>query len=66
MADFCEQCTEDLFGSKEPNDLSGLVTAAQSKEGLYANVLCEGCGYTMVDHKGKCVSKHCFKGHGDY
>lgn len=64
--DFCMQCTEELFGTREPNDMSGLVTAAQAKELLFANVLCEGCGATMVDHKGRCVSKLCFKRHGDY
>lgn len=63
---FCEQCKTDLFGEDEPNDLSDLVTPAQSKELLFANVLCEGCGYTSVDHAGVCVSADCHKQHGDY
>ena len=63
---FCEQCKTDLFGNKEPNDVSGLITKNQSDNLLFANILCEGCGYTSVDYLGKCISKDCHKNHGDY
>lgn len=54
MADFCRQCSEELFG-KDHRDLAGQVTEEQVKEGLAANVLCEGCGFTQVDHNGQCL-----------
>ena len=58
MADFCKQCTEYYFGKGKKNDLSGFSTKKDTKKGVYVNVLCEGCGFTWVDHNGKCVANH--------
>ena len=54
MADFCKDCSEELFG-RDCGDLKGLITEDQWKEGYAAPVICEGCGYTYVDHEGKRV-----------
>lgn len=58
MADFCKQCSVDMFG-EDFGDLKGLSTADDTSKGLYPLVLCEGCGAIQVDHEGKCVSKDC-------
>lgn len=60
MADFCKQCSEDLF-SKDYGDMKGLITEERFKEGYSAYVICEGCGGTFVDHEGRCISKDCMK-----
>ncbi|UDL14069.1 hypothetical protein [Salmonella phage vB_SenS_S124] len=52
MADFCKQCSIDMWG-KDTGDLSGLITEAEVKEGYGAVVICEGCGVIRVDHEGK-------------
>lgn len=48
MADFCRQCSIELFG-EDFKDLAGLC-----KEGEVVTVICEGCGYTTVDCDGNC------------
>jgi hypothetical protein len=63
MADFCKQCSIELFG-KDYKDLKGFCTKKQNKAGKYPVVLCEGCGGIQVDYDGKCVSEDCIKGHG--
>jgi hypothetical protein len=63
MADFCQQCTMTTFGP-ETRDLAGLSTPEDTVKGLYAVVLCEGCGPTLVDHEGKCMCEDCLEGHG--
>ena len=67
MADFCKACSIHHFG-KDYNDLAGLSTEKQTKEGRYPVVLCEGCGAIQVDHEGRCVSNDCLEagkpGHG--
>lgn len=62
MADFCRQCSIDLFG-EDFEDLAGLSTPADTKKEMYCTVICEGCGYVQVDHAGNCVSKDCLKKH---
>ena len=52
MADFCKQCSIDMWG-RDTGDLSGLITEAEVKEGYGAVVICEGCGVIRVDHEGK-------------
>lgn len=52
MADFCKQCTEELFDDLCGNDFAGLTTPEDTVQGLYAVVLCEGCGPCQVDHTG--------------
>lgn len=67
VADFCKQCTAAFIaapGEVLPNDMAGLSTEADTNAGLYAQVLCEGCGLCLVDHTGKCVSTECFEKHG--
>lgn len=63
MADFCKQCSEAEFG-EDFGDLAGLSTPEDTAKGLYAVVLCEGCGPTQVDHEGKCVCNDCMEKHG--
>ena len=63
MADFCSQCSEDVYG-KDFGDMKGLSTEEDTVDGKYAVVLCEGCGPCQVDHTGKCISIDCFKKHG--
>jgi hypothetical protein len=63
MADFCQQCSIDLFG-EDGGDLAGLVTADEAAKGLGVYVLCEGCANAFVDHVGRCHSNHCLYRHG--
>lgn len=56
MADFCFQCSVDLF-FPPPGDLEGLC-----EEGQFARVICEGCGLVRVNHQGWCVSS-CVQNH---
>jgi hypothetical protein len=59
MADFCKQCSEDMFGS-DCGDLEGLCDEAH-----VAHVLCEGCGFEcVVNYEGLCLSETCLKKHG--
>jgi len=64
MADFCSQCALELFPSKG-DDFEGLSTAKHTESGMYAVVLCEGCGPCQVDHTGSCVSSDCLKEHAN-
>ena len=63
MADFCKQCSIDVYG-EDMKDLSGLSTELDTNGDLYPVVLCEGCGPTQVDHTGVCVSPDC-SNHGN-
>lgn len=63
MADFCKQCSEEIFG-KDFRELAGLRTQADYAEGLGACVICEGCGPVVVDTDGRCCSPDCIKKHG--
>lgn len=60
MADFCKQCSEDLFG-KDLKELAGLVSVREWNEGYAATVLCEGCGPIQVNPAGECISEDCLK-----
>lgn len=55
MADFCMQCDDGLAG------LEGITTPEDEANGLYALVICEGCGPILVDSKGNCVSEDCLQ-----
>jgi len=60
MADFCKQCSVNMFG-EDFGDLKGIPDPGQ-----LADVICEGCGFTTVDHEGKCVKEDCLeKGHAE-
>jgi hypothetical protein len=50
MADFCRQCSLELFG-EDYGDFAGIAST-----GEVALVLCEDCGLTHVDQWGRCVS----------
>ncbi len=62
MADYCQECSEELFG-KDFGDFSGITTEEHIKEDRAALVLCEGCGPIFVDPQGKCMCSDCDKGH---
>ena len=62
MADFCRQCSVDVFG-EDFKELAGLSTPEDTAKGLYCTVICEGCGFIQVDHEGNCVSDDCLE-HG--
>ena len=65
MADFCKQCSIEIFGE----DYEELALPKDSdkrgtlKDGEGWLALCEGCGGTVVDDDGVCISPHCEK-HG--
>ena len=57
MADFCKQCSEEMFGE----DFEDLKIV---KEGQVLRTICEGCGLTVVDHTGRCIAA-CLNKHGE-
>lgn len=63
MADFCKQCSIDVFG-EDFGDMAGLSTAEDTAKGLYCVVLCEDCGPIQVDHEGNCISHDSKPRHG--
>jgi hypothetical protein len=63
MADFCMQCSVAIF-TEDNGDLAGLSTEDNTKNDMFAVVLCEGCGPTSVDHEGRCVAHNCLEFHG--
>ena len=61
MADFCKQCSIEIFG-QDSRDLSGLFTGPLNKDhGI--PVICEGCGWTYVDLEGNCTGVGCLENH---
>lgn len=60
MADFCKQCSEELFGN-DFGDLKNLGEGAELKPGMGWLALCEGCGVIVVDNEGKCSAEDCSK-----
>lgn len=63
MADFCYQCAEEL--GFPTTDLANISTKEDTTNNMFATVLCEGCGFTQVDHEGKCISPDCLRKHGE-
>jgi len=67
MADFCRQCSIDIFG-EDHRELAGITTQEAWEDGRAACVICEGCGFIQVDPEGNCVSFDCLAkgkaGHG--
>lgn len=64
MAEFCAQCSKELFG-QDYGDLKGIVAIEGGHLGTdLATVVCEGCGIVQVDNSGRCVSVDCDKQHG--
>ena len=64
MADFCMQCSIELFG-EDCGDLANLYPDEELLPGYGWAVLCEGCGPAIVDYDGRCIAKHCLKKHGE-
>jgi hypothetical protein len=54
MADFCKECSIELFG-EDFQDLAGITKKKDFANGLRAIVICEGCGLIGVDPDGKRV-----------
>jgi hypothetical protein len=52
MADFCYQCVEYLYGA-DVAPKNDFAEEESTPEYLRA-VLCEGCGFTLVDSEGRC------------
>ncbi len=59
MASFCKQCSIELFGE----DFRDLANIGALEPGMGWCVLCEDCGWTIVDSDGKCIAERCSK-HG--
>lgn len=53
MANFCYDCTFHLFGDGSRNDFVGMLSEEDVTKGYLVTVLCEGCGYIMINHDGK-------------
>jgi len=65
MADFCRQCSFNIWGDENLTDFNNIQTEENTKNNLITHVLCEDCGPNCeVDHTGKCVSEFCLKQHG--
>lgn len=62
MAEFCKQCSIELFG-KDYEEFKGLTSQKDWEDEMACVVLCEGCGPILVDPEGRCISKDCFKKH---
>lgn len=58
MADYCKQCSINIF-NKDYGDLANLTTKEEQEKGLFALVICEGCGAIQVDIEGNCISPDC-------
>ena len=52
MAEFCQECHDQLLGHDIECGLSGLISEEKVNDGY---VLCESCGFIQVDHNGKKV-----------
>lgn len=67
MADFCMQCSIEHFG-EDCGDLANIgsrpLTEIEKEKGMGWSVLCEGCGATIVDDSGRCISANCLLQHG--
>lgn len=54
MADFCKDCSIEMFG-KDMQDLAGLTLPSP---GAMVLTVCESCGWVWVDKDGKVVKKY--------
>lgn len=63
MADFCRQCSIELFG-EDFRELANITEVDKWKRGWAALVVCEECGPIQVDPDGNCISRDCAKYHG--
>jgi hypothetical protein len=61
MADFCNQCKREMgLGSGAPNE-SDYPDYGPLEDGHGWPVICEGCGFTLIDRQGNCVGRHSVK-----
>ena len=67
MPGYCAACSLELFG-EDRGDFRCRVSKDDWAKGRAANVVCAGCGATLVDPDGHCVANDCDKagrpGHG--
>lgn len=67
MADFCKQCSINIFG-EDYGDLASITEQKEWEEGRAVCTICEGCGPIQLDPQGNCVSTDCMckgqVGHG--
>jgi hypothetical protein len=62
MAEFCKQCADEL-GFPE-SDFKGACKEIELDEDVGFVVVCEGCGFVLVDHLGQCMGNSgCLKKH---
>jgi len=62
MANFCKQCSIELFG-KDSEDLKGITSQEDWKQEKAAVVICEGCNIIQVDPDGKCIPQDRLRNH---
>lgn len=62
MADFCKQCSTDLFGF-DAGDLKN-YSDQKIEDGFGWKALCEDCGFIIVNDEGECIANWCKK-HGN-
>lgn len=63
MADFCKQCSLDIWG-EDFGDMANISKPEDTVKGLYASVICEDCGIIQVDHEGNCITHESKPKHG--
>jgi hypothetical protein len=51
MADFCKQCSLEVFG-EDSRDLANITKVEDWNAGKAVYVICEGCGPIQVDPNG--------------
>lgn len=62
MADFCKQCSIEIFG-KDSQDLAGLTSPEEAAQGRFAYTICEGCGPVYLAPDGSCLGGCLDKSH---
>jgi len=60
MADFCRQCSIELWG-EDFGDFKNLGNGRVLLEGYGWPALCEGCGPILIDAAGNCISDDCLE-----
>jgi hypothetical protein len=64
MADFCRQCSIEMWG-EDSGDLAFLGGAAPTLQpGFGYPAVCEGCGFICVTDYGECMGNCLRKHHG--
>lgn len=56
MADFCKECSIEIFNKDFEDFVDSTrrkLTEKEKEEGYGWSVICEGCGYILVDDEGK-------------